>query len=131
MQTGPRRNQSMNSWLVITGVIELVCVFLFSFLVWRLNNYFGNGIGFLSLIGIITLNVILVQGGFYWLLKKYKTISLAPSQQLRFIQGLYIFNVLLLSVFPIAFLLWLFSPKFSTTSADMLIGLCCYLFGFA
>lgn len=130
MQTGPAANQSMKSWLVWTGCLELFNAGLFSFLMWYLAYLNPGGVGYFSVVGLATLNALLVQGGLYWLLKWSRFFEASPAfRVLRLLRGLYVLNVLLLLVFPASILAAIAAEAPTLTLYDVLIGLGCYLFG--
>jgi len=70
METGPDANQSMDRWLLWTGVMEIGNVALFTFLLWYLSYSAPGLVDYFSVAGLTTLTILLVQGGLYWLLKR-------------------------------------------------------------
>ncbi len=130
MQTGPAANQSMDRWLLWTGVMEIGNAALFTLLMWYLAYSNPGLVGYFSLAGLATLNALLVQGGLYWLLKRSRFFEASPAPRiLRLLRGLYVLNVLLLLVFPASILAAVATGAPVLALYDALIGLGCYLFG--
>ncbi len=76
-----------------------------------------------------TLCVILLQGSLYWLMKRPHGIKLFTApRRLRFIEGLYAINIILLLVFPVFSLTALTINYPPIRLSDWVIGFCCYLF---
>ncbi|HNT75585.1 MAG TPA: hypothetical protein PKH77_11275 [Anaerolineae bacterium] len=123
MQTGPAKGQSMQSWLNWTGWGELFNVFLF-FLSWvTMCLAYAPYIGALALIGMVSANLILIQGGSYWLLKRRGFFArLAPTERaLAWFRRLYLFNALMLGVFPV----WVIARMIVSSPEwpDVIVGL--------
>lgn len=129
MQTGPAPNQSMRNWLARTGLLEWFNVGLFSFLLWRSAREPGSPIGPFAVLGLVTLNLVLIEGGLYWLLKRRHGGTPRPAiRRLRLLRAVYAGNALLLLLFPAALLATIASGD-APTGADVLIGCGLYLFG--
>ena len=128
MQTGPAAKQSMDRWLLWTGVMEIGNAVLFTVIVWFWDSQAPDTFGSLTFIGLVTLNALLVEGGFYWLLKRsgFFDRSQAPRTVLM-LRALYALNTLLLLVFP-ASLLTVALGAPAVNPYDALIGLGFYLF---
>jgi hypothetical protein len=130
MQTGPAAGQSMQRWLVWTGCLELFNAGLFSFLMWYFARDNPGVVGYFSVVGLVTLNAILVEGGVYWLLKRARFFDNVPARRvLALLRGLYVFDVFLLLAFPASVLVALLTGSPPPRTYDLLIGLVCYLFG--
>jgi hypothetical protein len=126
---GPKPGQDINRWLAVTGVMEIFCAGLFTWMLWRWKQQaWGRDIGALSVIGLASLNVVLAQGGAYWLWKRNGAFDRRPaSQRLRLLHALYVFNTTLLTAVPLCWLaLLLFSRSPSRT--DAIVGAGFYLF---
>lgn len=129
MQTGPAANQSMDSWLIWTSCLELLNAGLFSLLMWYLTYLKPGIVGHFSVVGLVTLNALLVQGGLYWSLKRSRFFETFPASHiLRLLRGLYVLDVLLLLVFPASLLAVIATGAPALAFYDVLIGLGCYLF---
>lgn len=130
MQTGPKAGQSMDRWLVWTGCLELFNAALFAFLMWYFARRNPGVIGYFSVVGLATLNVLLVEGGLYWLLKRLRFFDDSPATRiLKSLHGLYALDILLLLVFPGSLLVSAATGTPPVVLYDVLIGLGCYLFG--
>ncbi len=128
MQTGPAPKQSMDNWLLWTGSLEIFNVLVFTFLWWTLNTIIPSTQDLLSLLGLLTLNLVLLEGGLYWLLARARFFKKTPARvRLPLLQGVYAANVLALLVFPVAALLRA-GPTFDW--GDFWLGAGFYLFGF-
>jgi hypothetical protein len=129
MQTGPRPRQRMHSWLSWTGSVEIANILIFSWLLWLVISGRPGPWPF-GLLGLATLDLLLFQGGLYWLSKRRITASRWPPLfRLRFLRLLYAANTLLLLIFPLAILLGLTVFPTYVRSLDLLLGLGYYLFG--
>ncbi|MBN1430993.1 MAG: hypothetical protein JXB07_21670 [Anaerolineae bacterium] len=129
MQTGPAANQTMSNWLAWTGCLELVNIILYLGLLLLLNMLLPNTIADLSIIGALTMSIILLQGGLYWLLKRTQFLtSLSAMTRLRAIRCLYVLNVLLMGLFPAVVTIRLLFGHLPGLG-DSLIGIGYYLFG--
>ncbi|MBN1311089.1 MAG: hypothetical protein JXB30_06685 [Anaerolineae bacterium] len=129
MQTGPTSDQSMNNWLAWTGWVELLNIAIYSGLLWWLNFLLTHVVADLSIIGVLTLDAILLQGGLYWLLKRARFLAnISATARLRAIQGLYVLNSLLMCIFPAVFVIRLLFAR-PPGLGDSIIGMCYYLFG--
>lgn len=130
MQTGPAPKQSLDNWLIWTGVIEIINIPIFSFLWWSLNLMLPGDEDVLSLAGLATLGVILLEGGLYWLLVRARFFQRTPARfRLFLLQGVYLANILLLLVFPAILILRLLAGQ-PVEVGDFLLGAGYYLFGF-
>jgi hypothetical protein len=129
MQTGPAPRQSMRSWLLWTGVLELINVVLF-FFVWLMVNWVLPGTrDLLSILGMLVVVIILIEGGVYWLLARGRFFQRAPAvTRLRLLRGLYGFNILLVLAYPLALIISVASGA-PIDWADVLLGGAFYLFG--
>ena len=70
MQTGPAKGQRMSTWLLVTGLVEIANVAVFTFLAFVIIGG-REGPWPLAWIGVLTLDLILLEGGVYWLLKRW------------------------------------------------------------
>lgn len=129
MQTGPAPRQSMRSWLLWTGVLELINVVLF-FFVWLTVNWALPGTqDLLSILGMLVVVIILIEGGVYWLLARGRFFQRAPAKtRVRLLRGLYAFNILLVLAYPVALIITIVSGA-PIDWADVLLGGAFYLFG--
>lgn len=129
MQTGPAKGQRMDSWLVWTGVVEIVNIPIFSLLALLLVA--GRpGPWYLTAIGVLTLDVLLLEGGLYWLGKRWRIGSgLGPRIRLRLLRLLYVGNALLLLTFPLVAIISI-RGQVPPGAFDLLLGLAYYLFAF-
>ncbi len=130
MQTGPAPKQSLDQWLVWTGIIEIANIPIFSFLCWQVNRLIPGERDTLSILGLVTLNLILLEGGIYWLLAHARFFQKTPARaRLHLLQAVYLVNILLLLLFP-ALVLWqtILGPQ--AELPDVLLGAGFYLFGF-
>ncbi len=131
MTTGPKPGQGMRSWLAWTGGVELANTLIFSALLWSITLD-RPGPWPLSLLGLATLDLLLLQGGLYWLLKGRGAARRWPAERrLRLLRLLYAANALLLLLFPLAILLRLTVVPRPIRLPDLLLGLGYYLFAFA
>ena len=127
MQTGPARNQSMQSWLLWTGILELFNIPLYAFFLYLLGRIYP--LTELAWLGGAALFVILLEGGIYWLLCLKAFFRRTPAQlRLNLLNGLYLFNSLLMVGFPLLLVIRLASGT-AVHPADVLIGGAYYLFG--
>ncbi len=103
MQTGPVKGQSMKSWLNWTGWGELANIFIFFSVSGVLHLAYPDHIGVLTFIGTLSANLLLLQGGVYWLLKRRGFFSRAvrANRSILWLQRLYVFNAVMLLVFPV------------------------------
>lgn len=129
MQTGPTDKQSMERWLLWTGLLEMGNAVLFTLIVWYWSReVFPESIGYLTVAGLATLNVLLVEGGAYWLLKRAGFFGRSSgSCSPRLLRYAYAANAALLLVFPAGLVAATLSVL-PTNGADALIGLFWYLF---
>ena len=134
-QTGPRTGQRMTRWLLATGLLELLNVVLFSWLyLYPVRRLWAGGSWPYALVGLLTLNVILIEGGCYWLgkfwlLSKRRTARGNPKARLRGLQALYASNVALLLAFPIVLSVGIATRGIGTGLTSLLLGV--GLYGFA
>jgi hypothetical protein len=115
----------MSSWLVWTGLLEWCNIFLFGGLLWLLARRNGGLVGPATLVSYLTAALILLQGGGYWLAKRWCFGPTPPG--LTTLRLLYGANLLLLLVFP-ATLLVLFASRQHPATGDLLLGSAIYLF---
>src|SRR5688572_29350996 len=126
---GPKPGQNINSWLIFTGVVEIFCAGMFTWILWGWKQQsWGREIGALSAVGLATLNAVLAQGGGYWLWIRNGAFDRRPaSQRLRLLRALYVFNATLLAAVPLGWLaLLLFSGP--PSRMDAIVGAGFYLF---
>lgn len=129
MQTGPAPKQSLDQWLLWTGVLEIVNIPIFSFLWWTLNRIIPGDEDLLSLLGLLTTALILLEGGIYWLMVRARWFQRTPAvQRFRVLRTVYGFNIILLLIFLIAALIRALQPE-PVDRADLLLGAGFYLFG--
>ena len=102
---------------------------MFSGLLWELHFLFPQAVAELSLVGVMTLNVVLLQGGLYWLIKRKRFLKAIPATIRWYVLvGLYILMSPLMCVFPMVVTMrWLLGYPLGL--GDGLIGACYYLFG--
>ncbi len=128
MQTGPARDQSMRGWLVWTGVLEWANVVGFGVVFWRFGEG-SSGVGRFAVLGLATLEVVLFEGGAYWLVKRRAGgLRGSAARRLRLFRALYAGNVFLLLVFPVALLAAVVSGR-GPGGTDALLGAALYLLG--
>jgi hypothetical protein len=130
MQTGPAPKQSLDQWLLWTGIIEIANIAIFSFLGWDINRLLPGNEDILSILGLLTLNILLLEGGIYWLFVRARFFQ-KTSTVFRFhlLQAVYTFNILLLLVFPGG--LWFCIARQSVIElSDLLLGTGFFIFGF-
>ena len=134
-QTGPRHGQSMSRWALETGLVELFCVALFSWLFASVARPLWSGDTWpYALLGLLTLDVVLVQGGCYWL-AAYRRLHtprsrrrLSPALSLRGLQAMYAANVALLMVFPLLLAVGVATRWVETDLPGLIFGVALYLF---
>ena len=124
MQTGPAPGQEMRSWLVWTGVGELFNVPLFTTIAWFFLRD-RSGPWTFTAIGLATLNLILLEGGLYWLAKRWRG---GQRWQTGFLNTLYALTGLALLVFPLALLVGLGRGLAAPRPADLILGTALYAF---
>lgn len=130
MQTGPAPKQSMRSWLLWTGVLELVNVVILFFVWLTFNRVLPGTQDLLSILGLLVTLIILIEGGVYWLLARGRFFQRTPAaSRLRLLRVLYGFNLLLLVGYPAALVIKLLTGS-PVEWADALLGGAFYLFGF-
>jgi hypothetical protein len=135
--TGPKPKQSMQNWLIWTGIGELTNVGVFYFVWWSFNHLLPGATDILSILGLLTLEFILLIGGLYWLLVHVKLFRKMPSRtRFYLLVGLYGFTVFIMSIFPIGVIICFLMGEilklpFSTAmeTPDFLLGLFFYVFG--
>lgn len=129
MQTGPAPKQTMRSWLLWTGIMELINVALMYF-VWLTFNWALPGTqDLLSILGMLVTVVILTEGGVYWLMARAGFFRHASARvRLRLLQVLYGLNILLLVGYPVALVVKLITSS-PVEWADALLGGAFYVFG--
>jgi len=93
----------MKSWLNWTGWGELANIFIFFSVSGVLHLAYPDHIGVLTFIGTLSANLLLLQGGVYWLLKRRGFFSRAvrANRSILWLQRLYVFNAVMLLVFPV------------------------------
>lgn len=128
MQTGPAKGQSMKSWLRWTGWGELANIFILSLISGTLHLTYPDHIGVLASVGTFSASFLLLQGGVYWLLKRrgFFSRSSRANRSILWLQRLYVFNALMLLVFPV----WLIVRVISFPPIqlmDIFIGLLYYV----
>lgn len=129
MQTGPAPGQSLERWLLWTGVIELANIGVFSFLWWTANRAIPGTSDVLSLTGLMTCNLVLLEGGVYWLLKRGGFFIRTPARlRLRLLQAAYVLTALALLVFP-ALLIARLVAGVPVEWGDAALGAAFWLFG--
>ncbi|MGS2640149.1 hypothetical protein [Streptosporangium sp. G12] len=125
----------MTRWLLETGLLELFNVGLFSWLYLHPVRWLWDGDNRpYALVGLLTLNVVLVEGGCYWLAKfwllsRRRTSRGDPRARLCGLQALYAFNVALLLVFPVVVVVGIATRGIGTSPTGLLLG--AGLYGFA
>jgi hypothetical protein len=135
--TGPKPKQSMKNWLIWTGIGELTNVGVFYFVWLRLNHMLPGATDILSILGLSTLEFILLIGGLYWLLVRIKFFQKIPGPtRLYLLMGLYGFSIFIMVIFPIGVIICslmserLNLPFFTAMEMpDFMLGLFFYLFG--
>jgi len=65
MQTGPAPGQSIERWLLLTGLLEIANVGIFAMLWLTLNRIIPGASDVLSLAGLFTTGLLLFVGGLY------------------------------------------------------------------
>jgi hypothetical protein len=125
-QTGPMTNQPMDAWLDSTGRLELFNAALFAFLVW----WGGRSVGYLSMLGLLTLDALLVQGGLYWLLKRRQLRRRRGNPfTTRVLRTIYAVNILLLLAFPLGVLVAASGIGPPVRCRDLVLGTALYALG--
>lgn len=128
MQTGPAKDQSMRGWLAWTRVLEWANVVMFAGVFWRFGDG-SSGVGRFAVLGLVTLEVVLFEGGAYWLLKRRAGgLWGSAARRLRLLRALYAGNVFLLLVFPVALVAAVVSGR-GPGGTDALLGATLYLLG--
>lgn len=128
MQTGPAPKQSMDQWLLWTGLLEIANIAIFGFLWSILSRRIPGEARIFSVLGLITLSVILLEGGLYWLMVRARFFQRAPvKSRLRLLQGVYGFNILLMLGFP-ALLIVRVAAGLPMDWTDLLLGGAYYIF---
>lgn len=129
MQTGPAPKQSLDTWLVWTGILEFVSAILFVLVWWTANLAIPGGSELFSILGIVALTVVLLQGGAYWLLVRARFFQKTPARvRLRLLRAQYGLSIALLLAFP-GLLLWRIVFRLPVDLPDTLLGAGFYLFG--
>lgn len=129
MQTGPAPKQSLDQWLLWTGILEIINIAVFSFLWGTVNWLLPGERDTFSVLGLVTLNLVLLEGGIYWLLARARFFQKTPARaRLRLLQALYPVNILLLLLFP-GLLLFRAVLGLPVEVPDVLLGAGFYLFG--
>lgn len=100
MQTGPVKGQSMKNWLGWTGWGELSNILMLSLLWGVMWLPYGQEMGRLSFLGLAAANLLLLEGGLYWLLKRRGAFSVSEA----WLERLYVFNVCFLLMFPLGWI---------------------------
>jgi hypothetical protein len=119
----------MLNWLLRTAIVEIVNIGLFSYVWWIMNRILPGKVDILSVLGLFTLNVFLLQGGLYWLLARTRFFHKTPAQsRFFFLRGLYWFNIFLILVFPSGAVICALIGN-ATELPDFLLGAAFYLFG--
>ena len=126
MKTDLRRK--LNSlWL---GELTATVVFIFVF--FQARNLWGAGIvGDYALLGLVVLCIILLEGSAYWWLKLRQFNHPDFSLDVRLVQALYAFNLLLLLVFPAMLLIGILNGSVEDSLPDVAIGSGLYIFAIA
>jgi hypothetical protein len=124
MQTGPAPGQEMRSWLVWTGVGELLNVPLFTVIAWFFLRE-RPGPWTLTAIGLATLNLILLEGGLYWIAKWWRGGRQWP---IGFLYTLYALTGLALLVFPFMLLGGFGWGLATPRPTDLILGAALYAF---
>lgn len=127
--TGPATGQPMRRWLAITGVLEILNgVVVLPAFTWLMGEEFPGLVGPFVWLGVVTLGLILIEGGMYWLLKRDWFERTPASVRLRGLREAYVASIALLCVFPallVAVLLVGAAPR----ADDLALGTFWYLFG--
>lgn len=128
MQTGPAPGQSVERWLLWTGLIEIANIGVFSLLWVSLNRIIPGESDLLSLVGLVTTHLVLLEGGVYWLLKRARFFErTAAPVRLRLLQAAYALTGLALLVYP-ALLLGRLLAGLPVEWGDALLGAGFWLF---
>ncbi|MEU8200073.1 hypothetical protein [Streptosporangium sp. NPDC049046] len=124
----------MTRWLLETGLLELVSLglFLWMYLYPGQRLWAGDGWPYAPA-GMLTLGVVLVEGGVYWLVKFWllsgrRTRRGSPEIRLRGLQALYVFNVVLLLVFPVVLSVGIVVRGVGKDLPGLLLGVGLYVF---
>lgn len=129
MQTGPAPGQTLERWLLWTGVIEIANTGIFSLLWWVLNRAIPGSNDVLSLAGLMMCNLVLLVGGGYWLLKRGGFFVRTPAPlRLRLLRAAYVLTGLALLVFP-ALVIARLVAGVPVEWGDALLGAAFWLFG--
>lgn len=128
--TSPAR-QHLRRSLLNLAVGELAAVAVFLFLYTRAQAEWGaERVGNFTLLALVILCLILVQGSAYWLLKR----AIISGRHLRIPpavwSALFLLNAALLLAYPVAFIITILGEN-SINSTDVLIGSGMYLFAIA
>jgi len=129
MQTGPAPGQSIERWLLLTGLLEIANVGIFAMLWLTLNRIIPGESDVLSLAGLLTTDLLLFVGGLYWLLKRARFFErMAPRPRLRLLQAVYALTGLSLLVYPALLAIRLLAGL-PVERGDALLGAGLWLFG--
>jgi hypothetical protein len=124
--------QALRRKLKSLWIGELAAVVVFIFAYWRLRTLWGTQVlGDYSLLALVILCIILLQGSAYWWLKLRRldtpSLSLAPA----IIQSVYAVDLLLLLTYPAAILIAMINGTIESALPDAVIGGAIYLFALA
>jgi hypothetical protein len=119
----------MRNWLLWTGIVEIANIGIFTFFWWRISLKIPGNCDLISILGLLTLNVILLEGGIYWLLARTHFFRKTSARIRYFVLiTLYGLNSILLLVFPVGLVvLGLIGSLIALP--DLLFGAALYLFG--
>jgi hypothetical protein len=126
--TGPAPGQRMRAWLAWTGAGELASIVVFSVLAWRFTQ--GRVMAWpFTLFGLVLLDLVLIQGAAYWLVKRQRAGRGWPARsRLALIRALYAANVLALASFPLAVVVAFALAPWWVRVPDVLAGMALFLF---
>lgn len=115
--------------LLSNGIGELVNVLLFFALFFWLRSTYGSALfGNFTILGLLTLDIVLLLGGLYWLGKRWHLWRPLPlSTWMRLLQAIYLLMSVLMLPFPIFLIIALLQHHIGT-QGDLILGICLYLF---
>jgi hypothetical protein len=114
---GTLRRKLRSLWL---GELVVALLLIISYGLLRLIG--NRQLGDYSLLALVILSVVILQGSIYWQLKLRQLDKASPSFDPRIVQYTYAFDLPLLLIFPMAIFVALLNGTIESSLSDVVIG---------